>query len=68
MPCSSGMRTCRTGCLHRRLVGDYRAAKHAETLTTEAATGGYQTETRERAKTHPPLTFKAWLVGTGRAS
>jgi hypothetical protein len=55
------MSRCRAGCLHRRLVGDYRVARHAAELAREAETGGYETE----AAGLPPIspTFKEWLEG-----
>lgn len=55
------MAGCRAGCLHRRLVGDYRVARHAAELAREHETLGYQTEEDLAGPISP--TFKEWLEG-----
>lgn len=65
MPCSPGMRACRALCVHREMVQAYRLERGRQEVEREEATGGYATEIAE----YPPLiTFKDWLVGTGRGS
>jgi len=55
------MRACKSSCLHRRLVLDYRAARHAAELQREQATGGYAAELAEHA---PIITFQQYLIDT----
>jgi len=74
MPCSKGMQKCRRGCLHRRLVLDYRDARFAwealrESDTFVDTTGAagalvscYQLEDREFREKFPAPTFKQWLI------
>lgn len=58
MPCAPYMAGCRTSCLHRQLVHEYRAARAAAEAAQEAATLGYAAEARDYG---PIVTFKAWL-------
>lgn len=44
MPCSKGMRGCRSDCAHRRFVLDYHNTAREQELRAEAATGGNTTE------------------------
>jgi len=61
MPCVKGMTACRRGCLHRQLVAEYRAARHAAELALEAQTGMYPAELAAAAR---PITFREWLEAT----
>jgi hypothetical protein len=68
MPCSLGMRKCRTDCAHRTFVGDYRIARHAQVLEEERLTIGDPWMIKERrAQGIRPITFKKWLEGSARA-
>lgn len=58
MPCTPGMRRCRLDCRHRRMVEEYRLARHAAELAREAATGSYPAEVAEYGAL---LDFKTWL-------
>ena len=63
MPCKKGMIGCKADCLHRQMVTEYRAARHAAELRRESVTAGYPAETAG----HPALvTFKAWLKALSR--
>lgn len=66
MPCTPGMRLCRSDCSHRRFVLDYVRARDEQAVRAEAATGGYATELgdyygRTGRAVEPLLTFKLWL-------
>ncbi len=64
MPCKPGMVGCRRGCLHKRMVMDYRVARHSEEMAREAETLGYETEEKSYRDQHGNLiTFKEWLIG-----
>jgi hypothetical protein len=52
------------GCLHCRLVADYRLARHAAELLREATTGAYRSEVEEYDDLHPLPTFKKWLIAS----
>lgn len=67
MPCTRTMRACRSDCLHRQLVTEYRDARDAWAAEAERVTLGYATELAEYRSTNPPPTFKAWLIGTAGA-
>ena len=59
MPCSPGMRGCKSGCAHRALVLQYRAERAAAEGLREGATSGYETELAE----YPPIiTFKKYII------
>lgn len=57
---------CRSGCLHRSLVEEYRDAKilsdEARKLQRERETGGFPSEAAEWDKNHPAWTFKDFLI------
>lgn len=57
------MTGCKTSCLHRRLVAEYRLYVEAWELQAEAAANGWATEYEEYAAAHPRPTFKEWLIG-----
>jgi hypothetical protein len=63
MGCPPRMAGCRVGCLHRRLVTEYHAARQADWEAAEHSTRGYATELREYRAQRPALTFQQWLVG-----
>ena len=48
---------------HTELVTGYRAAAHAQFLTAEEATSGYETELSEYWSTTKRITFREWLIG-----
>lgn len=58
------MSKCRRGCLHRQLVEDYRAARHADELRAEAEHKGYPTERAELAASL--ITFRKWIEASRR--
>lgn len=65
MPCAKGMTKCKSGCLHRQMVEDYRAARHANVLEIEALTcDGAGESTLLRENGFRPMTFKRWLQGS----
>lgn len=83
--CAKGMpRTgaCRTGCLHRRLVEDYRDARAAwEALRESGAQAPtsvpgvahseaaiYQLEDEDFRAAFPPPTFRQWLEANARGA
>lgn len=67
MPCAKGMSECRRGCLHRRLVEEYRIARHAQVLEEERETVGGRGELAARKEAGTwPITFKEWIIGQGR--
>lgn len=63
MPCAPRMSGCRSDCLHRRMVLDYRIARHADEMQAEEAAIGYATEYAEYVQEHPLINFKDWLIG-----
>lgn len=63
MPCSPQMTKCKTSCLHRALVGDYRIARHNAEQQADEVSIGYATEYAEYVEDHPLITFKDWLIG-----
>lgn len=67
MPCAKAMRGCRSDCLHRKLVLEYRDARDAYDLEAERVSLGYATELADYHRDHPGPTFKAWLEGTAGA-
>lgn len=62
------IRTCsrahRASCTasHCDLVESYRYARQADIEALEAATGLYPAEIGDYRQTHPPITFRRWLV------
>lgn len=60
MSCTEGMRACRTSCLHRQMVDEYRDWRHSWEQRRED-THHYQLENDEYAAMYPPPTFRAWL-------
>lgn len=64
MPCSKGMSKCRPGCLHHRLVMEYRMAREADLVRIEAETCGDETMARENGMVG--ITFKEWLTGSAQ--
>lgn len=65
MPCTAGMTGCRLGCLHRRMVEEYRAERLRQTETAAEAALGYRTEYAEYLAAHPLITFAQWLRALG---
>jgi hypothetical protein len=62
MPCSKGMVRCKSDCLHRAFVFEYRAARQACVLEQEALTGGGEADLAIlRENGWQPMTFKRWL-------
>lgn len=65
MPCSPRMTKCKTGCLHRALVQEYRVERDAQAVRAEAVAMGYPTETAEyfgAGTREERWTFKRWLI------
>lgn len=60
MPCSKGMRDCKSNCLHRALVAAYREERRRQEVELEVETLGYDTEMN--ARRHELVTFYDWLV------
>ncbi len=60
------MAGCKSTCLHRALVLEYRLWRLAWEQAAEEASIGYQTEYDEYAALNPPPTFKQWLIGHQR--
>jgi HNH endonuclease len=52
------------GCLHCRMVTDYRLARHTAELLREATTGAYRSEVEEYDESNPLPTFKQWLIAS----
>jgi hypothetical protein len=63
MPCPPRMAGCKIGCLHRRLVQDYWAAREADSSAAEHASYGYARELADYRAAQPALTFRQWLEG-----
>lgn len=63
MPCRKRMVGCKTDCLHRALVNEYRLARLNDEQHAEAASIGYATEYAEYVAAHPLITFQEWLIG-----
>jgi hypothetical protein len=65
MPCKPRMAGCRRGCLHRRLVFDYRNARQAAEALRGELTLGYAAEAKIAEAELGPIepTFKQWIVG-----
>lgn len=61
MSCTAGMTGCRLGCLHRRLVQDYRAERLRQAEHAAEAALGYRREYAEYLEAHPLITFRQWL-------
>lgn len=62
MPCSPGMRACRTDCAHRALVRDYQQERERQEIAAE-------NDWRHRDgndQADPLITFQQWLVGSAR--
>ena len=61
-----GVPGCRSGCLHRSLVEEYRDAKilsdEARKLQRERETGNFPSEAADWDKQHPAWTFKDFLI------
>lgn len=47
MPCSKGMKTCRTDCQHREFIETYYAARDSALQQCERVCLGYETEHRD---------------------
>ena len=58
------MRRCKSACLHRQLVEDYRAAREREEAVRDEETIGHATENANYAREHGIVTFKRWLIDT----
>lgn len=59
MSCSPRMTTCRSDCLHRRLVNEYRVERERQEI---AAENDYRhRDGNENAS--PLITFRQWLKG-----
>lgn len=63
MPCSRGMRLCRSDCLHRRDVGEYRAARQADEERMEYETRLFAGDVTIWKEANYMITFKDWLIG-----
>lgn len=46
----------------RRFMSEYYAARQADLLALEHATGMYAAEVSEYLSQHPPMVFKRWLI------
>jgi hypothetical protein len=57
------MARCKTNCLHRAIVREYRDARDAYEATVENVALGYATEMEEYRRENPGITFKQWLIG-----
>lgn len=67
MPCSRRMKSCYAGCLHRRWVEDYLAAREAQMDRAEAWSNGYPTELAEFYRTQEKrITLKDWMIHSQR--
>lgn len=64
MPCSKRMLKCYAGCLHRRMVEEYRDARDAREELREQGEG-LQMEPGEFDVMVPKVLFKDWLQGYG---
>lgn len=63
MTCRLGMTGCSPSCGHRAVVDSYRQEVQRHETVAEAATGGYEQETRDWFRDHPLPQFKDWLTG-----
>lgn len=71
MPCSPGMSACKSSCLHRSFVQDYRAERARQLFNVVEGNLGYTTEinaelVRLRENGTPLIDFKSHLIMTAR--
>ena len=63
MPCAKGMRRCRSDCLHRAMVTEYRAARQADEERMERETALYRGDIIIWRQANYMINFKDFLVG-----